>query len=88
MKQGLPESFRPLLWSYRFEDIDPDKHKEEIILNTVNYGTLKQWHWIIGYYGKNQIRSVLENRLESEVTPESRHLSRLIFNVKNFRYAR
>jgi uncharacterized protein DUF6922 len=36
----LPETFRPLLWSYDFSRIDPLKHKKTIILQALNYGTL------------------------------------------------
>lgn len=39
-KDHLPESFRPFFWSYRFEDLDPQKHKKTVIVQLVNYGTL------------------------------------------------
>lgn len=84
----LPESFRPLLWSYRFEDIDVDKHKAEIIVNTINYGSLAHWRWIIKQYGKASIQQVLQRRLASEFNPESGHLAQLIFSLKDFRHAR
>lgn len=85
---GLPESFRPLLWSYRFEDIDLEKHKEEIILNTINYGNMKHWHWIMKRYGKEKIRHILERCLVTEFNPESRNLAQLIFSVNHFRDVR
>lgn len=83
----LPEMFRPILWSYRFEDLDPDKHRVEIITQTINNGSLKHWRWIIQSYGKDMIREVLEQRLETEFNPESRKLAQVLFNVGHFRHA-
>ena len=84
----LPESFRPLMWSDRFEDVDPEKHKEEIIVNTINYGNLKHWGWIMAQYGKDEIRQILERRLVTEFNPESKNLAQLIFSVTHFRDVR
>lgn len=84
----LPEMFRPILWSYRFEDLDPDQHKSEIIVQTINHGSLKHWRWIIEQYGKETIHKVLESRLVTEFNPESRNLAQLLFNLDHFRYAR
>ena len=84
----LPFSFRPLLWSLRWEDIDIDKDKEDIIVNIINEGTLDQWRWIINAYGREMIRRVLEKRLETEFHPESRNLAKLIFLLSHFRHAR
>jgi hypothetical protein len=36
----LPQTFRPLLWSYDFSRIDPLKHKKTIIVQALNYGLL------------------------------------------------
>ncbi len=84
----LPEMFRPILWSYRFEKIDVDRHKGEIIVNTINYGNLKHWRWIISQYGKQGIKEVLRQRLFTEFNKESRSLAQLIFSVDHFRDAR
>lgn len=84
---GLPEMFRPLLWSYVFEDIDPNKHYGELSVNTINYGSLKHWKWLLDYYGKDRMQEILENRWETEFNSESRHLARLIFGVDHFRHA-
>lgn len=82
----LPEMFRALMWSYRFEDINLDKHREEIIINTVNFGSLHHWRWLINHYGKKEIRRVLQRRLVTEFNPESRNLARLIFGISEYRH--
>lgn len=87
-KFGLPESFKPLLWSFRWEAMDPEKNKDDIIVNTVNEGTLAHWRWIVERYGRETIREVLAKRLISEFHPESLNLAKVFFNLPPLRYAR
>lgn len=84
----LPEIFRPLLWSLRWEEVDIDKDKEDIIVATVNEGSLIHWRWIIQTYGRQIIRQVLAKHLVTEFHPESRQLARVIFNLPALRHAR
>ena len=84
----LPLTFKPLLWSLRWRDLDVQKDKEDIIVNVVNDGTLEQWRWLIATYGKETIRSVLRRRLITEFHPESRRLASVVFDVRDFRHAR
>ena len=86
-KFGVPEAFRTLLWSFRFDAIDPEKSKEDIIVNTINDGTLAHWRWIIERYGKETIRQVLTKRLTTEFHPESLNLAFLVFDLPRGRMA-
>jgi len=83
-----PEIFKPLLWSLRWDEIDINEDKEDIIVGAVNEGALNHWHWIIATYGKDEIRHVLGRRLETEFHPESRNLARVIFSIPEFKHAR
>lgn len=83
----LPESFKPLLWSLKWEEVDINEDKEDIIIAAVNEGTLDHWRWIIETYGKDEIRRVLARRLETEFHPESRNLAKIIFSVPGFKHA-
>lgn len=87
-KNTLPEMFRPLLWSLRWEEIDVEEDKEDIILAAVNEGRLDHWRWLIQAYGKEEIKRVLERRLVTEIHPESLNLAKLIFGVSKLRYVR
>ena len=58
----LPETFRPLLWSYDFSRIDPLRHKKTIIVQALNYGTLAQWRWLVESYGRDGIRDLVRSR--------------------------
>ena len=86
--QQPPETFRPLLWSLRWKDIDIDEDKEDIVVNTINEGSLDQWRWLIRTYGKDTVRNILERRLATEFHPESRNLAKIIFLFSHFRHAR
>lgn len=80
--------FKPLLWSLKWEDVDIQEDKDDIIINTINEGTLAHWHWLIETYGKEIIQQVLERRLDSEFHPESRNLARILFSLSELRHAR
>lgn len=82
-----PKMFRPILWSLRWQDVDVNGDKDDIIVNAVNEGTLDHWRWLIKTYGKPTVRRVLKRHLVSEFHPESRNLAKLIFSVSQFRHA-
>lgn len=84
----VPEMFRPLLWWVKWENVDADKDKEDIVVSAVNEGTLDHWRWLIQTYGKETVRKILESRLASEFHSESRNLAKVIFSVSHFRHAR
>ena len=84
----IPESFRPLLWSLRWDDIDIWEDREDIIINTINDGTWDQWRWLTRIYGKTEIARVISKRLVTEFHPESRRLAELVFNALITRHAR
>jgi len=83
----LPETFRPLLWSYDFSRIDPLRHKKTIIVQALNYGTLAQWRWLVESYGRAGVQNVVSNIPASELRPRSRRLASLLLGVERFNYA-
>lgn len=87
LTRRLPESFRPLFWSYDFDELDPNKHKNIIIINTINYGDLKQWKWLRDYYGAEAVRDVLAAIPATELRPQVARLAQIIFNLAELNYA-
>lgn len=87
-KQQLPASFRPLLWWLDWSALDVNKDSEDIIVSTLNEGSVDQWRWIRETYGNRKIKAILKTRLVTEFHPESVSLARLIFGIKNLRNAR
>jgi hypothetical protein len=84
MNNTLPSYFKPILWSYSFKDIDPEKDKKPIIVNAINYGDLKHWRWLKKRY---QVADVLANISASELRDRSRKLAGLLFGIKKFNHA-
>ena len=84
----LPPSLRPLVWGLKWDELDVNEDKEDIMLGVINGGTVQDWKWLRTTYGKDAIRRVLENRLSSEIYPESRNLAKIFFSVNSFRHAR
>ena len=88
MKTAIPDSFRSLLWSLKWEALDAWEDREDIITAAFNEGCLEQIRWIIQTYGKEEIRNCLSRRLETEFHSESRHLAKVIIPGLDFRHAR
>lgn len=88
MKDAIPDSFRPLLWSLRWETLDAWEDRADIIIAAFNEGRLEHIRWIIQTYGKEEIRNVLSHRLDTEFHKESRNLAQIIIPGLDFRHAR
>lgn len=82
----LPTMFKPLLWSYRFSKIDYAKDKRVIIINTINYGDLIHWRWLIKHYGKTEIKKIIEATPASTFRPPVKRLIEIIFSI-TFKHA-
>lgn len=83
----MPDFFRPILWSYEFGKIEPGKHRKIIVINSINYGDLRHWRWIVNFYGKDIVAKTLEECAVTEIRPRARQLAALLLPVKNFNYA-
>jgi len=84
---SLPESFRPLLWSYDFLKLDVERDKKTIIIQAINYGELKHWSWIVKQYGRDTIKEILTSIPASEIKSRTRELVSIIFSISDFNYA-
>lgn len=83
----LPEFFRSVLWSYDFSSINPQKSQKTIIVNSVNYGDWRHLEWIFRYYGKNQLKKIIENVAVSEFRERALKLICLFLGIKKLKYA-
>jgi len=71
--------FKPLLWSFDFSKMDPVRDRKTVILNGVNYGTLKHWRWLSNYYGRDEVGRFLASVDTREIKPRTRRLVALVF---------
>jgi hypothetical protein len=77
----LPETFRPLLWSYDFARIDQSSSR---------LSTTARSHIGAGSYKVTAVKEsgdVLTHVPASEIKPRSLRLASLVFGVERFNYA-
>ena len=86
-KESLPDRFRPLFWSYRFEELDARKDQKTVIIHLINYGSLTDWRWLVREYGVAEIRQVLQSIPETEIKRRTRALASLLFSIPTWRHA-
>ncbi|MBI4599656.1 hypothetical protein HY732_01920 [Candidatus Uhrbacteria bacterium] len=87
-KQRLPESFRPMFWSYPFRDLNKDEDASLIIKQILSYGDLFQWKWMMRQYGTRKIKGILSRTPKTAVRPSLVELSKTVFNVTSMPHAR
>ena len=86
-KTKLPKDFKWLFWGYDFKSINPFKNKRLIIVNTLNYGNLRQWKWLVRMYGRKNLQEIIKLIPESEFRKQVVKLIKLLFGIKKFKYA-
>jgi hypothetical protein len=80
--QTLPDFFKPILWSYRLADCDPQKMKRVIIRQTFAYGTLAHWRWICDYYGKPEVVKIFKSFNSDSLHKKTSNLIAALFDLK------
>jgi hypothetical protein len=89
LKAGrLPDSFRPLFWSYRFDELELNKDEKTVVTQLINYGSLTEWRWLIRQYGTEEVKRLLQSLPATEIKPRTRVLASLLFSIPKWRYAR
>lgn len=83
----LPQFFKPLFWSYKFSSVDPQRNKKTIIVNTINYGDWKHWTWIIKFYGKKEMKRIIEETPQTEFRLPALKLISVLLGIKKLKYA-
>lgn len=78
----LPEFFRPLFWSYNFDSLNPELNPKTIILNAINYGSLKHWSWLKEHYGSKNLKEILKNIPATELKKRAGRLAEILFDFK------
>jgi len=46
----LPQSVKAVLWSYRIDQIEVEKHKKIIIFQVLNFGSKEAIKWLFDQY--------------------------------------
>lgn len=86
-KTKLPEFFRSLFWYCDFSNLDLWENKEEIMMQTINYGNWEHWQWLFRYYGIERSREIIENMPASAFRERALKLASLLLKIKKMKYA-
>jgi len=85
--QKLPEDITPFLWSYDVSRLDIKHDKNRIVINTINYGNLRHWKWLIEIYSKEEVKKIIEETPASEFRPGALKLISLLLEISHRSYA-
>lgn len=81
----IPKYVRPFLWSADIPKLDISKHKNRIITQVLNLGSLKAAQWLFRVYDRNEIEKLVRSPLPGEWNKKSLHFWRFIFDLKPYK---
>ncbi|HUW63244.1 MAG TPA: hypothetical protein VMW83_00875 [Spirochaetia bacterium] len=55
----LPEHTRHCFWDVRFGELDADKHAFLVIERILDYGSDRDFHWLLTHYSDDRIDAVI-----------------------------
>ncbi|MBI2484187.1 hypothetical protein HYV71_03315 [Candidatus Uhrbacteria bacterium] len=68
-----------LFWDVDPQTIDPHKNARYVIERMLNFGDMKDIHWLFGYYPKHQIKKVVVS--SRSLHKKSANFWGLVFNI-------
>lgn len=83
----LPSFFKTIFWYCDFSELNTWKNKEEIMLQTINYGDWKHWQWLFKHYGAEEFKKIIKNIPLSAFRKRALRLVSLIFKIDKLKYA-
>jgi hypothetical protein len=63
------------------------RDERTIIVQLINYGTLRHWRWLASRYGTEEIKRILAAVPATEIKPRTRILASLLFHIPQWRHA-
>ncbi|MDP2910638.1 MAG: hypothetical protein Q8N58_02545 [bacterium] len=87
IKKKLPQFFKPLFWYCDFSKFDLRENKEEIMIQTINYGDWQHWQWLFNYYGREETKKIIKDIPFSAFRKRILKLIFLIFKINKLKYA-
>jgi len=61
MKNKIPQSLQPFLWSAKIKDLDLKRDKVFIVNQILAFGGLKELKWLFNIYPKTTIKQIFLN---------------------------
>jgi hypothetical protein len=86
-KRNFPQFFETLFWYRDFSKLDLQKDREEIMIQTINYGNWKHWQWLFGYYGIAETKKIIQDIPATAFRKRVLRLIFLILKLNKLKYA-
>ena len=80
--KNIPQFLRPFLWSYDLSRLDMEKHKNIIIKNILDFGTVQATDWLKENYSKDEIKKAIALSIQSDWSKKSINLWSFVYNVQ------
>ena len=80
--KNFPQFLRPFLWSYDLSRLDAEKHKNIIIKNILDFGTVQATNWLKENYSKSEIEEAIKLSIRLDWSKKSINLWSFIYNVQ------
>ena len=77
----IPQFIQPFLWSYDLSGLDLENHKNLIIQNILNLGSVQATIWLKETYTSEKIKNAIKRSIRSEWSKKSINLWSLVYNV-------
>lgn len=81
-KKDIPQFLQPFLWSFDLSQLDIEKHKNIIIKNILNLGTVQATDWLKENYSKSEIKEAIKLSIKSDWSKKSINLWSFIYSVQ------
>lgn len=76
----LPEYFRPIMWSWKFDEIDIAAMQATITMQALNYGELRHWKWVAETFGIQAIKKIFNKNKKTNMEKHNADLVSLLFH--------
>ncbi|MCD6149697.1 hypothetical protein J7J13_02840 [bacterium] len=78
----IPQFLKPFLWSYDLSRLDMKKHKNIIIKNILDLGTIQATDWMKENYTESDIKEAIKLSIRSDWSKKSINLWSFIYDVQ------
>jgi len=78
----IPQFLKPFLWSYDLSRLDMEKHKNIIIKNILDLGTVQATDWMKENYTESDVKEAIKLSIRSDWSKKSISLWSFIYDVQ------
>lgn len=81
MDNNLPQSVKAVLWSYKTDQIELEKHKKIIIFQVLNFGSIEAVDWLFDKYSFVTVEQIVNTIPLTQWNKKSLSLWKLVLSI-------